>query len=52
MIIVGISVPIVLLLTLLGIGLLVRRHRNQLRKITEPRAADNLSLPDSVIETR
>ncbi|XP_034944437.1 tyrosine-protein phosphatase 10D isoform X2 [Chelonus insularis] len=53
-IIVGITVPIVLLLTLLGIGLLVRRHRNQLRKITEPRGngpTDNLSLPDSVIET-
>ncbi|XP_044018714.1 tyrosine-protein phosphatase 10D isoform X2 [Aphidius gifuensis] len=50
-IIVGITVPILVLLTLLGIGLLVRRHKNQLRKITEPRAADNLSLPDSVIET-
>lgn len=44
--------PILVLLTLLGIGLLVRRHKNQLRKITEPRAADNLSLPDSVIETK
>ncbi|XP_063992532.1 tyrosine-protein phosphatase 10D isoform X1 [Diachasmimorpha longicaudata] len=50
-IIVGVTVPIVLLLTMLGIGLLVRRHRNQRRKITEPRATDNLSLPDSVIET-
>ncbi|XP_044592412.1 tyrosine-protein phosphatase 10D isoform X1 [Cotesia glomerata] len=53
-IIVGVTVPIILLLTLLGIGLFVRRHRNQLRKIAEPRAggpSDNLSLPDSVIET-
>ncbi|KAI4503635.1 hypothetical protein M0802_001038 [Mischocyttarus mexicanus] len=50
-IIVGVTVPIVLLLTLLGIGLLVRRRRSQGRKTTETRATDNLSLPDSVIET-
>ncbi|KAK0159849.1 hypothetical protein PV327_010916 [Microctonus hyperodae] len=54
LIIVGVTVPIVLLLTLLGIGLLIRRHRNHLRKLAEPRGGgptDNLSLPDSVIET-
>ncbi|XP_034187138.1 protein tyrosine phosphatase 10D isoform X1 [Osmia lignaria lignaria] len=50
-IIVGVTVPIVLLLTLLGIGLLVRRRRSQGRKTTETRTTDNLSLPDSVIET-
>ncbi|XP_015183545.1 PREDICTED: tyrosine-protein phosphatase 10D isoform X2 [Polistes dominula] len=50
-IIVGVTVPIVLLLSLLGIGLLVRRRRSQGRKTTETRATDNLSLPDSVIET-
>ncbi|XP_076291656.1 protein tyrosine phosphatase 10D isoform X2 [Lasioglossum baleicum] len=50
-IIVGVIVPIVLLLTLLGIGLLVRRRRSQGRKTTETRTTDNLSLPDSVIET-
>ncbi|XP_076636752.1 protein tyrosine phosphatase 10D isoform X2 [Colletes latitarsis] len=50
-IIVGVTVPIVLLLTLLGIGLLVRRRRSQGRKTTETRTSDNLSLPDSVIET-
>ncbi|XP_008203382.1 tyrosine-protein phosphatase 10D isoform X5 [Nasonia vitripennis] len=51
-IIVGVTVPIVLLLALLGIGLLIRRHRSQGRKTTETRATDELSLPDSVIETR
>lgn len=51
-IIVGVTVPIVLLLTLLGIGLLVRRRRSQGRKTTETRTTDNLSLPDSVIDTR
>ncbi|KAG7207331.1 hypothetical protein KM043_008998 [Ampulex compressa] len=50
-IIVGVTVPIVLLLSLLGIGLLVRRRRSQGRKTTETRTTDNLSLPDSVIET-
>ncbi|XP_017888452.1 tyrosine-protein phosphatase 10D isoform X1 [Ceratina calcarata] len=50
-IIVGVTVPIVLLLALLGIGLLVRRRRSQGRKTTETRTTDNLSLPDSVIET-
>ncbi|XP_043262139.1 tyrosine-protein phosphatase 10D isoform X2 [Colletes gigas] len=50
-IIVGVTVPIVLLLALLGIGLLVRRRRSQGRKTTETRTSDNLSLPDSVIET-
>nr|XP_031828651.1 tyrosine-protein phosphatase 10D isoform X5 [Nomia melanderi] len=50
-IIVGVTVPIVLLLTLLGIGLLVRRRRSQGRKTTETRTTDNLSLPDSVVET-
>ncbi|XP_076647850.1 protein tyrosine phosphatase 10D isoform X5 [Halictus rubicundus] len=50
-IIVGVIVPIVLLLALLGIGLLVRRRRSQGRKTTETRTTDNLSLPDSVIET-
>lgn len=51
-IIVGVTVPIVLLLALLGIGLLIRRRRSQGRKTTETRATDDLSLPDSVIETR
>lgn len=51
-IIVGVTVPIVLLLALLGIGLLVRRRRSQGRKTTETRTTDNLSLPDSVIDTR
>ena len=50
-IIVGVTVPIVLLLALLGIGLLVRRRRSQGRKTTETRTTDNLSLPDSVIDT-
>ncbi|CAK9816464.1 Tyrosine-protein phosphatase 10D [Anthophora quadrimaculata] len=50
-IIVGVTVPIALLLTLLGIGLLVRRRRSQGRKTTETRTTDNLSLPDSVIDT-
>ncbi|XP_076754004.1 protein tyrosine phosphatase 10D isoform X5 [Xylocopa sonorina] len=50
-IIVGVTVPIVLLLTLLGIGLLVRRRRSQGRKTSETRPTDSLSLPDSVIET-
>ncbi|XP_051172997.1 tyrosine-protein phosphatase 10D-like isoform X1 [Leptopilina boulardi] len=50
-IIVGVTVPIVLLLSLLGIGLIVRRRRNQGRKTTETRVTDDLSLPDSVIET-
>ncbi|XP_015595077.1 tyrosine-protein phosphatase 10D isoform X2 [Cephus cinctus] len=50
-IIVGVTVPIVLLLSLLGIGLIVRRRRSQGRKTTETRTSDNLSLPDSVIET-
>lgn len=30
----------------------MRRRRSQGRKTTETRATDNLSLPDSVIETR
>ncbi|XP_033218300.1 tyrosine-protein phosphatase 10D-like [Belonocnema kinseyi] len=50
-IIVGVTVPIVLLLTLLGIGLIIRRRRSQGRKTTETRVTDDLSLPDSVIET-
>ncbi|XP_043525700.1 tyrosine-protein phosphatase 10D isoform X5 [Frieseomelitta varia] len=50
-IMVGVIVPIVFLLTLLGIGLLVRRRRSQGRKTTETRTTDNLSLPDSVIDT-
>jgi len=51
-IIVGVTVAIALLLFLLGIGLFMRRRRSQGRKTTETRATDNLSLPDSVIETR
>ncbi|XP_067210893.1 tyrosine-protein phosphatase 10D isoform X1 [Linepithema humile] len=50
-IIVGVTVAIALLLFLLGIGLFMRRRRSQGRKTTETRATDNLSLPDSVIET-
>ncbi|XP_066583750.1 tyrosine-protein phosphatase 10D isoform X2 [Prorops nasuta] len=50
-IIVGVTVPIVLLLFLLGLGLLVRRRRSRGRKTTETRANDNLSLPESVIDT-
>lgn len=50
-IMVGVIVPIVFLLSLLGIGLLVRRRRSQGRKTTETRTTDNLSLPDSVIDT-
>ncbi|XP_025155882.1 tyrosine-protein phosphatase 10D isoform X5 [Harpegnathos saltator] len=50
-IIVGVVVAIAVLLGLLGIGLFVRRRRSQGRKTTETRATDNLSLPDSVIET-
>ncbi|XP_012279884.1 tyrosine-protein phosphatase 10D isoform X2 [Orussus abietinus] len=50
-IIVGVTVPLVLLLSLLGIGLFVRRRRSQGRKATETRTTDNVSLPDSVIET-
>ena len=51
-IIVGVTVPIVLLLALLGIGLLIRRRRSYGRKTTETRVTDDLSLPDSVVETR
>ncbi|XP_029155618.1 tyrosine-protein phosphatase 10D isoform X1 [Nylanderia fulva] len=50
-IIVGVTVAIAMLLFLLGIGLFMRRRRSQGRKTTETRATDNLSLPDSVIET-
>ncbi|XP_032664188.1 tyrosine-protein phosphatase 10D isoform X4 [Odontomachus brunneus] len=50
-IIVGVVVAIAVLLGLLAIGLFVRRRRSQGRKTTETRATDNLSLPDSVIET-
>lgn len=54
-IIVGVTIPIIMLLTLLGIGLLIRKRnkkKNQRRKTTETRTTDDLSLPDSVIETR
>lgn len=50
-IIVGVTVPI-LLMVALAIGLLIRKRRSQGRKTTETRATDDLSLPDSVIETR
>ncbi|KAJ8675823.1 hypothetical protein QAD02_011609 [Eretmocerus hayati] len=50
-IVVGVTVPIVLLLALLGGVLLIRRRRSYGRKTTETRATDDLSLPDSVIET-
>ncbi|XP_046489703.1 tyrosine-protein phosphatase 10D isoform X2 [Neodiprion pinetum] len=49
-IIVGVTVPIVLLLTFLGLGLIIRRRRSQGRKTTETRVTDDLSLPGSVIE--
>lgn len=51
-IIVGVTVPLALLLLLLVVVLLLRRRRTSNRRATEARGNDNLSLPDSIIETR
>ncbi|XP_069691312.1 tyrosine-protein phosphatase 10D isoform X2 [Periplaneta americana] len=50
-IVVGVTVPLVLLVLLLILVLIIRRRRFASRKATETRGNDNLSLPDSIIET-
>ncbi|KAJ9582190.1 hypothetical protein L9F63_003477, partial [Diploptera punctata] len=50
-IVVGITVPLVLLLVILILVLVIRKRRFSSRKTKETRGNDNLSLPDSIIET-
>jgi len=51
-IVVGVTVPLVLLVVLLILVIIIRKRRFANRKATETRGNDNLSLPDSIIETR
>lgn len=50
-IVVGVTVPLVLLVVLLILVIIIRKRRFASRKATETRGNDNLSLPDSIIET-
>lgn len=50
-IILGIIIPIILIIMLFVIIIVIRRRRSAGRKATETRTNDNMSLPDSVIET-
>ncbi|XP_052863483.1 tyrosine-protein phosphatase 10D [Anopheles cruzii] len=49
--IVSITVPLLLILMLVGVVLFIRRRRHTGRKTAEQRTNDNMSLPDSTIET-
>ncbi|XP_049533500.1 tyrosine-protein phosphatase 10D isoform X1 [Anopheles darlingi] len=49
--IVSITVPLLLILMLVGLVLFIRRRRHSGRKTAEQRTNDNMSLPDSTIET-
>lgn len=49
--IVAITVPLLLIFVLFVTIILLRRRRYGGRKTTESRANDNMSLPDSTIET-
>lgn len=51
-IVVGVTVPLVLLIVLAILVVVIRKRRFASRKATETRGNDNLSLPDSIIETR
>jgi cadherin 5 type 2 (VE-cadherin) len=50
-IVVGVTVPLVLLV-LFKLVVVIHKRRFSSRKATETRGNDNLSLPDSIIETR
>lgn len=50
--VVGLGIPAVMLVLLLFTIVLLRRRKNMARRATENRASDNMSLPDSIIETR
>nr|XP_040229845.2 tyrosine-protein phosphatase 10D isoform X2 [Anopheles coluzzii] len=49
--IVSITVPLLIIAMLVGVVLFLRRRRHTGRKTTEQRTNDNMSLPDSTIET-
>ncbi|KAL1116196.1 hypothetical protein AAG570_005691, partial [Ranatra chinensis] len=49
--VIGITVPVVILIVLLTSVILLRRYKILGRKPTESRPKDTLSLPDSIIET-
>lgn len=50
-IILGVIIPIILIAILFITVIFIRRRRSAGRKATEARNNDNISLPDSVIET-
>lgn len=50
-IILGVVIPIVVLVLLFVTVIVIRKRRSAGRKATEARSNDNMSLPDSVIET-
>lgn len=50
--IVGITIPFILVLVLCLTVFVLRSRRKNVRKTTESRNADNMSLQDSIVETR
>lgn len=50
-IILGVIIPIIIIILLFLFIIVLRRRRSATRKATESRTNDNMSLPDSVIET-
>lgn len=50
--IVGITIPFILVLILCMTVFILRSRRKNVRKTTESRNADNMSLQDSIVETR
>jgi hypothetical protein len=51
-IVVGVTVPLVLLVVLFILVVVICKRQFASRKATETSGNDNLSLPDSIIETR
>lgn len=50
-IILGVTIPVISVALLFLIVIIIRKRRAAGRKATESRTNDNMSLPDSVIET-
>ncbi|XP_046673294.1 tyrosine-protein phosphatase 10D isoform X3 [Homalodisca vitripennis] len=49
--VVGVGIPVVMLIVLVLTIVLIRRRNNFAKRTTENRVGDNMSLPDSIIET-
>jgi hypothetical protein len=51
-IVLGVTIPLVFLALIFVVVLVIRKRRFSSRRATDARGNDNLSLPDSIIETR